>query len=113
MLVMWSRPSLHPCTQPLCSWRSPTGSQSGDSILIVAAGQGHPCSQETISKLCMMLSILTDDNSGGVIPDARQPLSNALHIARGMAAMWPGTLPLVVDYLQSVCTWGDDPSSSR
>ena len=109
MLLMWGR---HPSREPLGGWRSPIGSKSGDNMLVVAAGRGYPASQDTISELRTIIGILTDDNSGSVIPEAREPLLNALHVAREMAAMWPGALPLVVDYLQSVCTWGDDPSSS-
>ena len=107
ILLMGGRTSLHPSREPL-----PIGSKSGDNMLVVAAGRGYRACQDTISELRTMLGILTDHNSGGVIPEAREPLSNALHIARGVAAMSPGTLPLVVDYLQSVCTWGDDPRSS-
>ena len=110
MLLMWGRPSLHPSWQPLCGWQSPIG-KSGDSMLYVAAGRGHPASQQTLNELRMMLAILTDDNSGGIIPEARQPLSNALHIAREKAAMWPHMRPLVANYLQRVCTWENYPSS--
>ena len=53
----------------------------------------------------MMVEILTDDASDSVISEARQPLSRALRIARGMASMWPGTPPLVAEYLLSVCIW--------
>ena len=101
----------HPAWEPLGGWRSPIGSQS-DNLLVVVAGRGHPCSQQTINQLRMMLGILADDNSGDIIPEARQPLLNALHVAREIAAKWPVTRRLVVDYLQSVCTWGDNPSSS-
>ena len=112
MLLMWGRPYLQPSREPLGGWRSPIGIKSDDNMLVAAAGRGYPSCQDTISELGTMLGILTDDNSASLIPEAREPLSNALHVAREMAAMWPGTLPLVVDYLQSVYTWGDDPSSS-
>ena len=113
MLVMWGRLALHPRLLPLCDWCDPIErrySPSCDNMLIVAAGRGHPASQQTIDELRMMVEILTDDASGRVIPEARQPLSHALRIARGMASMWPGTPPLVAEYLQSVCTWEDHQS---
>ena len=109
MVLMWGRPSLQPSRG---GWRSSIGIKSDDNMLVAAAGRGYPPCQDTISELGTMLGILTDDNSASLIPEAREPLSTALHVARETAAMWPGTLPLVVDYLQSVCTWGDDPSSS-
>ena len=102
----------HPSWEPLGGWRSPIGSQSDDNMLTVAAGRGHPSSPQTIHELRMMLGILADDNSGGVIPEARQPLLNALHVAREIAAKWPDTRPLVANFLQSVCTWVDIPNSS-
>ena len=81
-------------------------------MLTVAAGRGHHSSRQTIHDLRMMLGILADDNSGSVIPEARQPLLNALHVAREIAAKWPDTRPLVANFLQSVCTWVDIPSGS-
>ena len=99
----------HPSLQPLGSWRSPIGTQSDDTMLVVAASRGYPSSQQTIHELRMLLGILADDNSGGVI---RQPLLNALHVAREIAVKWPDTRPLVANFLQSVCTWVDIPSSS-
>ena len=113
MLLMSGEPPLHTRRGPLAGWRSPIGSKPGDNMLTVAADRGYPACQVAISELRTMLGILTDDNSGSVIPEAREPLSNALRIAREMAALWPSTQPLVVNYLQSVCTWEDDPSSSR
>ena len=115
MLVMWGRLSLHPRLLPLCDWsdwNSRDDSESCDNMLILAACRGHPASLQTIDELRMMVEILTDDLSGAIIPEARQPLSHALRIARGMASMWPGTRPLVAEYLQSVCTWEDNQSSS-
>ena len=111
MLLMWRRLSRYPSQEPLGGRRSPFGSQSGNNMLIVAA-RNPPACRETISVLRIMLGILTDNNSSGVIPEAREPLSNALHIARSIAARWPGTQPLIADYLQSACTW-EDYSSSR
>ena len=45
----------------------------------------------------MTVEILADDSSGGVILEARQPLSRTLRISREMASIWPGTPPLVAE----------------
>ena len=82
-------------------------------MLIVAAGRGHPASLQAVDEPRMMVQILTDDASGGVIPEARQPLSHALRIARGMASMWPSAPRRIAEYLQSVCTWEDHLSSGN
>ena len=72
-------------------------------MLILASSRGPPASLQTIYELRMMVEVLTDDASGAIISEARQPLSHALRIAQGMASMWPGTRLLVAEYLQSVC----------
>ena len=94
-------PSLHPLVQPLRDW---TSRSISDNILIQTVGRGHPASLQTIEEVRMMVEVLTDDNTDVIIPEARQPLSNALRIARGRAYISPSTLHPVADYLQNVCT---------
>ena len=53
-------------------------------MLIVAASRGHPASLQAIDEL-RMTEIFADEASGGVIPEARKPLSHALRNARGVA----------------------------
>ena len=108
MLVMWGQQPLHIRLLPLCDWRS----HSHDNMLILAAAQGHPASLQVVDDLRMMVEILTDGATGAVIPEARQSLSRALRIARGMSSMWPDSPPLVAEYLQSVCPWEGQSSSS-
>ena len=109
-------PNLHPQVRPLCDWsdyNSPDDSLPKNTMLIMDASRGHPASLQMIHELRMVVEILTDDTSGAIIPEARLPLSHALLIARGVASMWPGTRPLVAEYLQSVCAWEwEDQSSS-
>ena len=108
MLLSWGQPILHPRLRPLCDGcdsNSPDDSKPCDNVLILVVSRGHPASLRTIDELRMMVEILTDDASGCVIPEGRQPLSHALRIARGIASMWPGTPPRVAEYLRSVCTW--------
>ena len=114
MLIMLDGPILHPRLRRQCDWN---GCKSHDcqhmkNMLVLAARRWHPDKQLMIDELRMMVEILTDVTSGAIIPEARQPLSHALLIARGMATMWPGTRPLAAEYLQSVCTWEDHQSSS-
>ena len=115
MLVMWGRPILHPRLRSLCElcdWTSRDDSYPFNNMLILVSSRGHPASLQTIHELRMMVEILTDDASGAIIAEARQPLSHALRIARGISSMWPGTRHLVAAYLQSVCTWEDNQSCS-
>ena len=60
-----------------------------------------------------MVGILTDDASGGDIPDANQRLTRALRLPQGIASMCPGTLPHIAEHLLSVYTWDNHYSSSR
>ena len=97
MLVIWGRADLHPRLRPLCDRSSHERRRSCDSMLILVAGFGHAAGLQVIDELRMMVEILTDDASGGIILEALQALSHALRIARGMASMWPGSPPLVVE----------------
>ena len=112
ILVMWGLLPLHDRLLPLCNWRSGGIGPRHDDMLTLAAGHGHSASLQVIGELRMMVKILMDDATFSVIPETRQPLSRALRIARGIASMWPGTLPLVAEYLLSVCTWEGQSSSS-
>ena len=91
------------------NWRD--DSASCNNMPILAPGRGHPASLQTIDELHTMVGILTDDASGGDIPEARQPLTRALSLSRGIAPMCPGAPPLVAEYLESVYTWEDHQSS--
>ena len=91
------------------NWRDDSESCN---MLILAAGRGQPTSLQTIDEVRTMVGILTDDASGGDIPEARQPLTRALSLSRGIASMCPGAPPLVAEYLESVYTWEDHQSSS-
>ena len=92
------------------NWRD--DSASCNNMPILTPSRGHPASLQTIDELHTMLGILTDDASGGDIPEARQPLTRALSLSRGIASMCPGAPPLVAEYLESVYTWEDHQSSS-
>ena len=81
-------------------------------MLVLVGNRGHPASLQTVHELCMMVGIRTDDPSGGINPEARQPLPHALRTAREMASMRSGTPPLITEYLLSVYTWAGDQSSS-
>lgn len=53
-----------------------------------------------------------DDASGEIVPEARQHVSHTLRMARRLASMWPGTPPLVAEYIQSVGPWDDHQISN-
>ena len=115
MLIMWGRPILHPRLRPLfdwCDWISPDVCHPYNNMPTMVTNLGHPASLQMMDELRLMVEVLTDDTTGAITPEARQALSHALLIAQAMASMWPGTRPLAAEYLQSVCTWEDDQSSS-
>ena len=89
ILVMCGETSFHPRLRPLCvlcDKYSRDCSRSCYRLSLVAAN-GHPASLQKISELRSMVDILADDASGTVIPEARQPLSSALRVARGVASI--------------------------
>ena len=70
------------------NWRD--DNESCNNMLSLAPSRGHPASLQAIDELHTMVGNRTDDASGGDIPEARQQLTRALSLARGIFSICPG-----------------------